>query len=237
VYGGNLYAAIQRGSFIDFGILDIKTAKRTTKIVTFPTNYVLASTASRLMVPTADGAFHIGLEDITTGLPYLYTVDVDNKTTNIVPIDTPCALWQLTYDDENNVLYGINVQDQDDATLFTIDMVSGATKAIGTFPLHMDSRLLKKRDQVDACYEVLGGGVIIDADTQTIYLYYSSLDPNGLYFEAISPKDASVINHGIFQYDLPSPVFGDTYNTLFSIDIGDGPKYDKFFCIFRYSNC
>jgi len=228
VYGRNLYGMIQSGPSIDFGIIDITTAKLSKKYASLPKDEVITSTDSRLMVPTSDGVFHIGVENIQNGYPGLFTVSIKNGSSNVVTLDTPCLLWQLVYDEVHNILYGVNVQEQNVATLFSIDMYTGKTNLIGTFPLSMSAKLRKLTGQ---CYEVLGGGTILDTETQLLFLYYSVFSPDGLYFEAVDVRSAKVMNHGIFKYDLASPVFGPSYHTIYSIEIGAGPKYLKYFAV------
>jgi len=195
--------------------------------VCLPANQAVATTASRTMVSTEDGLFHIGVENLQTGAPGLFTVVVKNSTNKMIPLDQECVLYQLAYDEEENVLYGMNVQATNAITLFTIDMRTGKTNEIGTFPLHINL-IAKKR--VGECYEVLGGATILDSDTKLLYLYYSS--GTALYYEVIDIKTATVADHGNFQYDLASCVFGDDYNTVYALDIGPSPAYKKSFAVY-----
>jgi len=221
---GNLYAVMQTGPNLNFGILDLTTAKLSKVVAKLPGAEVISTTSSRTMVGTEDGVFHIGVENLNTGAPGLFTVIVADGTSKMVELDQTCLLYQLNYDEEAKILYGMNVQDKDDATLFTIDLDTGTTNVIGTFPLHINAKLKKRSGD---CYEILGGATILDSDTKVLYLYYS--DGDGLYYEEVDVRSANVLDHGNFEYDLASAVFGDTYEYLYAIDIGVAPDYLKSF--------
>jgi len=222
---------MQAGAEINFGIIDITTAKMSKKLVTIPKGQVISTTSSRVLVATDDGVFHIGVASVTTGEPSLLTVIVSNGTSKLIKLDQTCLLYQMVYDEEDKILYGMNIQAESIITLFTIDMDTGKTGVIGTFPLHIG---IKTKKNEDGCIELLGGATILDSDTKILYLYYT--EGNGVYYQLIQITTATVVTHGDFDYDLASGVFGDTYEDIYALEIGDSPQYIKYFVSFDVKN-
>jgi len=81
---------------------------------------------------------------------------------------------------------------------------------------------------------LLGGATILDSDTKILYLYYT--EGNGVYYQLIQITTATVVTHGDFDYDLASGVFGDTYEDIYALEIGDSPQYIKYFVSFDVKN-
>jgi len=135
--GGATFAMFQDFTskpILEFGTMNLKSGKFNS-ITAVDTRFEMSSTASRTMTFTADGIFHIGVEEVATGIPWLMSVDPQTGTAKYIFIDETCFLWQLAYDTQRGILYGMNVQNQYNVTLFTIDETNGNTQYIGQFPL------------------------------------------------------------------------------------------------------
>lgn len=202
-------------------------------IADLPEGLYVSSTDGRVVVEDKKDSYHVALMDLH-GKPHLVSVDATGAkpTVTSVPIKGECLLWQLLYNSRTHQLYGISISDPKNGTLFRIEPKTGFVHTVGNFPFVEAAAMAaakqvvvqQPRRDLGKCYEMLGGGTLVDSDKNAFWLHFGD-GVKGMYIQQISLHDAKVGYHGIYPIDFTAPAWDR--NKIFSLTYETKPPYPK----------